>query len=200
MPRTCKPCRPDAGDDLARDAECVTALPSAYRPGAPGKVVRYAIGSCSLGRVLVAVTDRGVCAVLLGDDTEALVGELEGRFAGAVLVMSDALGTELRHVVDFVDDPRQQFQLPLDVRGTAFQQRVWTALRDVPVGETTSYSDLAAAVGRPTAVRAVATACASNPLAVVVPCHRVRRKDGSLAGYRWGLHRKRSLLEREKDD
>lgn len=174
--------------------------PSAYRAGAPGRRIRHAVGTCSLGRVLVATTERGVCAILLGDDADELTADLRQRFASAELVASTELGDALAQVVSAVDDSSARFELPLDVQGTAFQQRVWTALREIPVGETTSYSELAAAIGKPSAVRAVATACAQNPVAVVVPCHRVRRKDGSLAGYRWGADRKRRLLDRESEE
>lgn len=174
--------------------------PSAYRAGAPGKVIRYAIGPCSLGRVLVAATERGICAILLGDGAEELVADLRGRFGAAELAPSAELAAELADVVATVDDPSRPFALPLDVRGTAFQQKVWEALRTIPCGQTTTYSELAAAIGKPKAVRAVASACANNPVAVVVPCHRVRRKDGGLAGYRWGVDRKRMLLDRESDE
>lgn len=173
--------------------------PSAYRSGAPGQTIQYATGPCSLGRVLVAVTERGVCAILLGDDAAELVDDLKRRFDAADLVPSTALTEELRQVVAAVDR-HQPLALPLDVRGTAFQQRVWAALGAIPAGQTVSYGELAAGIGKPEAVRAVASACAANPLAVVVPCHRVRRQDGTLGGYRWGLERKRELLDREADD
>ncbi len=172
--------------------------PRDYRAGGAGTTIRFAVGECSLGSILVAATDRGVCAILLGDDPDELARDLQDRFASATLAGGDA-GFErwVAAVVGFVEAPRLGLDLPLDVRGTAFQQRVWRALCDIPAGATASYADIADKLGTPKAVRAVAQACAANALAVAIPCHRVVRKDGALSGYRWGVERKRALLERE---
>lgn len=173
--------------------------PTRFRDGGPGETIRYAWGECSLGGVLVAATQKGICAIMLGDDRAAMLGELRGQFRNAALVGDDAdFGGWVARVVACVDDPRLGLDLPLDIRGTAFQQRVWQALRAIPMGETRTYTDIAEALGMPKAVRAVAGACASNPIAVAIPCHRVRRIGGALAGYRWGIERKRALLEKEK--
>jgi AraC family transcriptional regulator of adaptative response/methylated-DNA-[protein]-cysteine methyltransferase len=172
--------------------------PSVFRAGGPAETIRFAVGACSLGSILVAATVRGVCAILLGDDPEALVHELERRFPRAQLVGGDAEFEGLvARVVGLVEHPRIGLDLPLDVRGTAFQRRVWEALRAIPPGTTATYAEIAAAIGMPKAVRAVAAACAANALAVAIPCHRVVRKGGELAGYRWGVERKRALLARE---
>jgi AraC family transcriptional regulator of adaptative response/methylated-DNA-[protein]-cysteine methyltransferase len=160
--------------------------------------MRFAIGECSLGSILVAASERGVCAIFMGDDPGKLARDLQDRFPRALLLGGDAEFERLvARVVGFVEAPQLGLDLPLDVRGTAFQQRVWRALREVPLGATVSYTDVAKRIGAPKATRAVAQACASNPLAVAIPCHRVVRIDGSLSGYRWGVERKRSLLDRE---
>jgi len=160
--------------------------------------IDYAIGDSSLGRVLVAHSARGVVAILLGDDSAALVADLQSRYAGTPLQRADgALAGRLAAVIALVETPAAGFDLALDPRGTAFQQRVWRALREIPCGTTQSYSDVARRIGAPRSVRAVAGACAANPLAVAVPCHRVLRSDGGLSGYRWGVARKRALLARE---
>jgi AraC family transcriptional regulator, regulatory protein of adaptative response / methylated-DNA-[protein]-cysteine methyltransferase len=172
--------------------------PSQFRAGGPGQLIRFAVGKCSLGAILVAATDKGVCAIQLGDDADALVNELEDRFPKAQLVGGDAAFEDwVARIVGFVEAPSLGLDLPLDVRGTAFQQRVWQALRDIPPGTTASYAQIASRIGAPKAVRAVAQACAANPLAVAIPCHRVVRQDGGLSGYRWGVERKRALLDRE---
>jgi AraC family transcriptional regulator of adaptative response/methylated-DNA-[protein]-cysteine methyltransferase len=173
--------------------------PAAYRKGGAAAEIRFAVGQCSLGAILVAQSERGICAILLGDDPETLVRDLEDRFPNAILIGGDA-GFEalVAKVVGFVEAPGLGLDLPLDVRGTAFQERVWQALRDIPAGRTVSYSELAEAIGAPGAVRAVAGACAANKIAVAIPCHRVVRNDGGLSGYRWGVERKRALIEREK--
>ncbi|HJV60133.1 MAG TPA: bifunctional DNA-binding transcriptional regulator/O6-methylguanine-DNA methyltransferase Ada [Albitalea sp.] len=172
--------------------------PSAYRAGGADTDIRFAIGQCALGAILVAQSARGVCAIALGDDPQALARELQDRFPQARLIGGDA-GFErlVAQVVGFVEAPGIGLDLPLDVRGTAFQQRVWQALRQVPAGQTASYAEIAERIGAPASVRAVAQACAANTLAVAIPCHRVVRRDGALSGYRWGVERKRALLERE---
>ncbi len=175
--------------------------PSHFREGGREMEIRFAAGECSLGSILVAATSIGVCAILLGDDPEALVHNLEERFPRAELIGADP---EFEHlvarVVGLVEAPGLGLDLPLDIRGTAFQRRVWQALRDIPAGSTASYSDIAKAIGRPQSARAVARACAGNSLAVAIPCHRVVRSDGDLSGYRWGVERKRALLDREAND
>lgn len=172
--------------------------PTAYRAGGDQVTIRLAVRDCSLGSVLVAATTAGVCAILLGDDPDALAGEIERRFPKATVAAGDAEFLRwTAAVVALVDDPRTGHDLPLDIRGTAFQRRVWEALRAIPPGATATYAEIAAAVGAPTAARAVAGACAANNLAVAIPCHRVVRGDGSLSGYRWGVDRKRRLLEQE---
>ncbi len=174
--------------------------PTAYRNGGVQTTIRFAIGDCSLGAILVAVSERGVCAILMGDDADALARDLQDRFPRAELIGADA-GFEqcVAKVIAMVEAPRIGLDLPLDVRGTVFQQRVWQALREIPVGARQTYSDIARRIGAPKAVRAVAQACAANALAVAIPCHRVVRNDGALSGYRWGVERKRALLEREAD-
>jgi AraC family transcriptional regulator of adaptative response/methylated-DNA-[protein]-cysteine methyltransferase len=173
--------------------------PGAFRAGGAETNIRFAVGECSLGSILVAKSERGVCAILLGDDPEALARDLQDQFPNANLSGGDAQFEELvAKVVGFVEAPRIGLDLPLDVRGTAFQQRVWRALRNIPAGATLSYSEIAKRMGSPGAARAVAQACASNRLAVAIPCHRVVRNDGALSGYRWGVERKHELLEREK--
>jgi AraC family transcriptional regulator, regulatory protein of adaptative response / methylated-DNA-[protein]-cysteine methyltransferase len=172
--------------------------PSEFRAGGANTAILFAIGECSLGSILVARSGKGICAILLGDDPEVLVRELQDRFPHGTLLGGDAGFEELvAKVVGFVEAPKVGLDLPLDVRGTAFQQRVWQALQEIPVGATVSYADIARRIGSPKAVRAVAQACASNSLAVAIPCHRVVRTDGAVSGYRWGVQRKRALLERE---
>jgi AraC family transcriptional regulator of adaptative response/methylated-DNA-[protein]-cysteine methyltransferase len=172
--------------------------PTQFRAGGSGNVIRFAVGECSLGAVLVAATDKGVCAIDLGDDPDRLVRGLQDRFPNARLVGGDEAFEQLvAKVVGFVDAPAQGLDLPLDIRGTAFQRRVWDAIRGIPAGSTASYAEIARRIGAPKAVRSVAQACASNALAVAIPCHRVVRTDGQLSGYRWGVARKRALLARE---
>ena len=182
----------------ATSSEVLGMTPTNFRSGGHGASIRFAVGECSLGSILVAATDRGVCAIMLGDDPDALVRDLQDRFPKARLIGGDTDFEQLvAKVVGFVEAPALGLDLPLDVQGTAFQQRVWQALRAIPSGATASYTEIAARIGAPQAVRAVAQACASNALAVAIPCHRVVRRDGALAGYRWGVERKRALLERE---
>src|SRR5271163_5098794 len=172
--------------------------PTALRRGGAGAVIRFAVGETSLGAVLVAATDKGVCAIMLGDDPDRLARQLQDRFPRAELVGGDA-GFErmVAEAVGLVEAPGRGLNLPLDIRGTAFQERVWQALRAIPPGKTATYAEIARAVGRPKAARAVAQACAANPLAIAIPCHRVVRTDGDISGYRWGVERKRALLDRE---
>ncbi|HEY3099804.1 MAG TPA: bifunctional DNA-binding transcriptional regulator/O6-methylguanine-DNA methyltransferase Ada [Methylomirabilota bacterium] len=179
-------------------SEVLGMTPTDFRAGGDGAVIRFAVGECSLGSILVAATERGVCSILLGDDPDALARDLQRRFPNARVIGGDREFERLiAKVVGFVEAPALGLDLPLDVRGTAFQQRVWQALREIPAGHTTSYTKLAERIGAPKAVRAVARACASNAIAVAIPCHRVVRHDGGLSGYRWGVERKRRLLERE---
>jgi AraC family transcriptional regulator of adaptative response/methylated-DNA-[protein]-cysteine methyltransferase len=172
--------------------------PSNYRAGGANTEIRFAIGECSLGSILVAQSDRGICAILMGDDPDELARDLQDRFPRARLIGGDAAFEQLvAQVVGFVEAPGIGLDLPLDVRGTAFQQRVWQALREIPPGQTASYTEVANRIGAPRSVRAVAQACGANALAVAIPCHRVVRNDGGLSGYRWGVERKRALLETE---
>ncbi|MDO8789291.1 MAG: bifunctional DNA-binding transcriptional regulator/O6-methylguanine-DNA methyltransferase Ada [Sulfuritalea sp.] len=187
-----------SGRFYAASNQVLGMTPGRFRAGGAGTEIRFAVGRSSLGEILVAASERGVCAILMGDDAAALVCELQDRFARATLIGGDAGFEQLvARVVGFVEAPQLGLELPLDVRGTAFQQRVWRALREIPVGVTVTYTELARRIGAPKAVRAVGAACAANALAVAIPCHRVVRTDGSLAGYRWGVERKRALIERE---
>jgi len=171
---------------------------SNYRAGGTNTQMRFAVGQCSLGSILVAQSSRGVCAVFIGDNPNALVKDLQDRFPRAELIGADAAYEQLvAKVVGFIEAPRLGLDLPLDIRGTAFQQRVWQALRQIPLGTTASYAKIAARIGAPGSARAVAQACRANPLAVIIPCHRVVRSDGNISGYRWGVERKRHLLQRE---
>jgi len=189
----------NSGGRFYADADKALGMtPTRYRAGGAGTEIRFAIGQCSLGAILVACSDRGVCAISLGDDPDALARELQDRFPRAHLVGDDAAFAQcVAQVVGFVEAPALGLNLPLDVRGTAFQQRVWQALQHVPAGQTVSYADIAARLGAPKSTRAVAQACGANVLAVAIPCHRVVRSDGAVSGYRWGVERKRALLARE---
>jgi AraC family transcriptional regulator of adaptative response/methylated-DNA-[protein]-cysteine methyltransferase len=172
--------------------------PTHYRSGGAREVLTFAVGQCSLGAILVASSAKGVAATLLGDDPEILVRDLQDRFPRARLVGGDAAYEQLvAQVVGLVEAPARGLALPLDVRGTAFQQRVWLALREIPAGATETYASIAQRIGAPRSVRAVAGACAANSHAVAIPCHRVVRHDGGLSGYRWGVERKRELIDRE---
>jgi AraC family transcriptional regulator, regulatory protein of adaptative response / methylated-DNA-[protein]-cysteine methyltransferase len=172
--------------------------PRAFRAGGANAQIRFAIGECSLGAILVAQSERGICAILMSDDPEALVRDLQDRFPRADLIGGDkAFEQVISKVVGFVETPKLGLDLPLDVQGTAFQQRVWNALAKIPAGKTATYSEIAKAIGAPNSVRAVASACAANKLAVAIPCHRVVRNDGSLSGYRWGVERKKALIDTE---
>ncbi len=174
---------------------------SNYRAGGAHTAMRFAVGECSLGSILVAASTRGICAILLGDDPDALTRSLQDQFPKAELVGGDAAFEQLvAKVVGFVEAPALGLDLPLDLRGTAFQQRVWRALREIPAGSTASYSEIAHRIGAPKSVRAVGQACGANRIAIAIPCHRVVRTDGDLSGYRWGIDRKRALLAREAQD
>jgi AraC family transcriptional regulator of adaptative response/methylated-DNA-[protein]-cysteine methyltransferase len=186
------------GRFYATSNEMLGMTPTDYRGGGAHSEIRFAIGECSLGSILVAKSAKGVCAILLGDDPDTLVRDLQDRFAKATLIGGDkAFEALVARVVGFVEAPALGLDLPLDVRGTAFQQRVWQALRKVPAGATVSYRELAERIGAPKAARAVAQACGANPIAVAIPCHRVVRQDGALSGFRWGVERKRALLASE---
>ncbi|WP_350612821.1 bifunctional DNA-binding transcriptional regulator/O6-methylguanine-DNA methyltransferase Ada [Pseudomonas sp. HY7a-MNA-CIBAN-0227] len=172
--------------------------PSDYKAGGTNSDIRFAVGQCSLGAIVVAQSNRGVCAILLGDDPDKLLRDLQDQFPRAYLIGADRDFEQLiAQVVGFVEAPALGLDLPLDLRGTAFQERVWQALREIPVGSTASYAEIAKRIGAPASFRAVAQACGANSLAVAIPCHRVVRSDGNLSGYRWGVERKRQLLERE---
>ncbi len=186
------------GRFYAQSNDMLGMTPSRYRAGGADTDIRFAIGECSLGAILVAASEVGVCAIMIGDDPDALARDLQDRFPRAELIGGDVGFEELvAKVVGLVEAPGLGLDLPLDVRGTAFQQRVWQALREIPSGKTLSYADLAKRIGAPKSVRAVAQACGANAIAVAIPCHRVVRNNGALAGYRWGVERKRALLDRE---
>jgi AraC family transcriptional regulator, regulatory protein of adaptative response / methylated-DNA-[protein]-cysteine methyltransferase len=181
-----------------KSAQLLGMTPRQYKAGGVDTDIRFAVGQCSLGAILVASTHVGICSIQLGDDPDVLVRNLQDSFPQAKLIGRDREYEQLvAKVVGFVETPQLGLDLPLDIRGTAFQQRVWQALSKIPSGTTVSYAELAASIGAPKAIRAVASACAANKLAVAIPCHRVVRTDGSLSGYRWGAARKRALLECE---
>ena len=181
-----------------KSTDILGMTPTQYRAGGTAEVVRFAVGQCSLGAILVASSEKGVASILIGDNPDALVRDLQDRFRNARLIGGDSdYELLVARVVGLIEAPRLGLDLPLDVRGTAFQQRVWQALRDIPAGRTATYTDIARKIGSPKSVRAVAGACAANNIAVAIPCHRVVRNDGSLSGYRWGVERKRVLIDRE---
>lgn len=187
-----------AGRFYEKTTDMLGMTPSSYRAGGVHEDIRFAVGQSSLGAILVASSDKGVAAILMGEDPGTLVRNLQDRFPKAHLIGGDAAYEQLvARVVGFIEAPQIGLGLPLDVRGTAFQQRVWRALTEIPPGKTLSYSEIARVIGAPKAVRAVAGACAANNIAVAIPCHRVVRNDGSLSGYAWGIERKRALIERE---
>ena len=186
------------GRFYASSTERLGMTPTAFRAGGAGATIRFAVGECTLGSILVAATEKGVCAIFLGDDPDLLARELQDRFPKAKLVGGDsAFEGWVAQTVGLVEKPALGFDLPLDIRGTAFQLSVWEALRQIPPGSTASYTEIAVRIGRPTAARAVAQACAANPIAIAIPCHRVVRTDESLSGYHWGVERKAELLKRE---
>jgi AraC family transcriptional regulator of adaptative response/methylated-DNA-[protein]-cysteine methyltransferase len=187
-----------SGRFYEKSSNMLGMIPSRYRAGGANEDIKFAVGETSLGAILVASTQKGVAAILLGDNPDALVRDLQDRFPNARLIGADKEYEALvALVVGFVEAPRIGLDLPIDVRGTVFQERVWKALRDIPVGSTMSYAEIARRIGAPKSVRAVAGACAANNLAVAIPCHRVVRNDGALSGYAWGVNRKRILIERE---
>lgn len=183
----------------AESNQLLGMAPKQYRAGGNNTEIYFAIGECSLGSVLVAQSERGICAIALGDDPSVLLNELQQQFATAKLIGGDANYEKIvAQVIGFIESPSETFTFPLDIRGTLFQQRVWQALQTIKLGETLSYGELATRIGSPKAVRAVASACAANVLAVAIPCHRIVRNNGDLSGYRWGVERKRALLELER--
>lgn len=191
----------NANSRFYEQADAVLGMqPRQYRAGGIDARIMFALAQCSLGAILVARSDKGVCAISLGNDAEILLRELQDRFPHAELIGGDAAFEQLvAKVIGLIEVPNLGIDLPLDVRGTAFQQRVWQALRQIPAGQTASYAQVAEAIGSPRSVRAVAGACAANTLAIAIPCHRVVRSDGGISGYRWGVARKRELLLRERE-
>ncbi len=189
----------NANSRFYEQADAVLGMqPRQYRAGGMDARIMFALAQCSLGAILVARSEKGVCAISLGDDAEVLLRELQDRFPRAELIGGDAaFETLVAHVIGLVEAPNLGLDLPMDLRGTAFQQRVWQALRQIPAGQTVSYAQIAAAIGSPRSARAVAGACAANTLAIAIPCHRVVRSDGGISGYRWGVARKQTLLLRE---
>ncbi len=181
-----------------KSSEILGMSPQKFLRHGEDTAIRTAVRSCSLGQLLVAASSRGICFIAIGDDAESLFRDLRKRFSRATFLESDPAFEELvAQAVARVEDPRLDWNLPLDIRGTAFQQRVWAALRNIPAGATASYTDIAAQIGAPSAVRAVAQACGANKLAIAIPCHRIVRRDGGISGYRWGVERKRTLLRKE---
>ncbi|MDH1755012.1 bifunctional DNA-binding transcriptional regulator/O6-methylguanine-DNA methyltransferase Ada [Citrobacter sp. wls618] len=189
---------PDSSSYYRKADQTLGMTAKQFRKGGDNVSVRYTLADCTLGRCLVAESERGICAILLGDDDATLVADLHGLFPAAQDVPADTdFQQRVREVIAAINARDAPLSLPLDIRGTAFQQQVWQALRAIPCGETMSYQQLASAIGKPKAVRAVASACGANKLAIVIPCHRVIRGDGALSGYRWGIARKAQLLQRE---
>ena len=187
-----------SGRFYANSSEVLGMTPTAFRSGGADAEMRFAVGECSLGSILVAASHTGITAIMLGDDPETLIHDLEDRFPKANLIGGDRNFEDvMAKVVGMIENPQAGIDLPLDVRGTAFQHRVWKALLEIPLGTTATYSEIAERIGLPKAVRAVAGACAANNIAIAIPCHRVVRNDGSLSGYRWGVERKRALIARE---
>lgn len=189
-----------SGSAYDKKRDQLAMKPTVYRKGAAGVLITYGIAPCFLGWIIVAATDRGICAIEFGDNADMLPELIQARFPNAQFNRDDVEFKALvNDVVDFIESPEDRFQLPLDIQGTAFQQQVWEVLREIKPGETMSYTDVAARIGKPNAVRAVASACASNKLAVAIPCHRVVSKSGKTGGYRWGKERKKRLLACEQE-
>jgi AraC family transcriptional regulator, regulatory protein of adaptative response / methylated-DNA-[protein]-cysteine methyltransferase len=189
-----------SGRFYEKSTEMLGMTPTQYQSGGANEDIHFAVGEPSLGAILVASSGKGVVSILIGDDPDELVRDLQDRFPKARLVGGDKDYESLvARVVGFVEAPGLGLDLPLDVRGTAFQQRVWQALQEIPSGRTASYTDIALKIGSPKSVRAVAGACAANNIALAIPCHRVVRNDGALSGYAWGVERKRVLIEREAE-
>ncbi|MDQ2229060.1 bifunctional DNA-binding transcriptional regulator/O6-methylguanine-DNA methyltransferase Ada [Citrobacter portucalensis] len=189
---------PDSSSYYRKADQALGMTAKQFRKGGDNVSVRYTLADCALGRCLVAESERGICAILLGDDDATLVADLHALFPAAQDVPAEAnFQQRVREVIVAINSRDASLSLPLDIRGTAFQQQVWQALRTIPCGETVSYQQLVSAIGKPKAVRAVASACGANKLAIVIPCHRVIRGDGALSGYRWGIARKAQLLQRE---
>ncbi|PPC86919.1 MAG: bifunctional DNA-binding transcriptional regulator/O6-methylguanine-DNA methyltransferase Ada [Hyphomicrobium sp.] len=187
-----------SGGFYAQSTDLLGMSPTAFRKCGAGMRMQFALAHCSLGEILVAATGRGICAISMGDDAEALRRDLHHRFSDAQISSGDKSFNKLvAQVVALVERPGGNMDLPLDVRGTAFQQQVWAALKKIRPGTTASYSDVAKSIAQPSSARAVALACGANPVAVAIPCHRVVKSDGALSGYRWGIERKRALLDRE---
>jgi AraC family transcriptional regulator of adaptative response/methylated-DNA-[protein]-cysteine methyltransferase len=188
-----------SGRFYEKSKELLGMTPTQYRTGGANEEINFALGQTTLGSILVASSKKGVVAILLGDDPDKFLRELQDRFPKAKLIGADKEYEKLvAHVVGFIEAPNQGLNLPLDIRGTAFQQRVWRVLQGIPAGKTVSYAEIAKKIGSPKLVRAVAGACAANNIAVTIPCHRVVRTDGSLSGYAWGIDRKRQLIDRER--
>jgi AraC family transcriptional regulator of adaptative response/methylated-DNA-[protein]-cysteine methyltransferase len=188
-----------SGRFYEKSKELLGTMPTQYRTGGANEEINFALGQTTLGSILVASSKKGVVAILLGDDPDKFLRELQDRFPKAKLIGADKEYEKLvAHVVGFIEAPNQGLNLPLDIRGTAFQQRVWRVLQGIPAGKTVSYAEIAKKIGSPKLVRAVAGACAANNIAVTIPCHRVVRTDGSLSGYAWGIDRKRQLIDRER--
>jgi len=186
------------GNFYADSTQRLGMTPKAYKKGGANETIRFAVAQSSLGAVLVAATEKGICAITIDDDADTLVKDLQDRFPKAELIGADkGFEKTVAQVIGLVEDPTKTINLPLDIRGTAFQQKVWKALRKIPAGKTVSYTDIAEKIGSPQSVRAVAGACAANKIAIAVPCHRVVRTDGDLSGYRWGVARKCEILKRE---
>jgi len=189
-----------SGSAYDKNRDQLAMKPKVYRKGADGLTLTYGITQCFLGWVIIAATDRGICAIEFGDNSDILPEQVQARFPNAQLQKADiGFKTLIKEVIDFIESPEGTFQVPLDIQGTAFQQQVWEVLRQIKSGQTMSYTDVAERIGKPNAVRAVASACASNKLAVVIPCHRVVSKTGKMGGYRWGTERKKKLLQLEKE-
>ncbi len=173
-------------------------IPTQLNTSSQSEIIHYSVGICSLGSILVGHSEKGICAILIHDDEQSLIADLRKCFLTAGLIEKDIdFGHWLTQIVNFIDIPQRDLELPLDIRGTLFQKQVWRVIQDIPLGTTTSYKEIATKLGNPKAARAVATACAANPIALLVPCHRVLRSDGGISGYRWGIENKRILITRE---